>query len=96
MAYFSNGSEGMVLDEQCCDCIDNAKGRWCPIRSLQVYYNYKQNDNKDLTDAMNMLINEKGMTRKELNARCIEGFGVAADYLSKSDASSLIEELIGQ
>jgi hypothetical protein len=42
------------------------------------------------------LINEKGMTRKELNARCIEGFGVAADYLSKSDASSLIEELIGQ
>ncbi|MBW1861332.1 MAG: hypothetical protein JRJ02_03030 [Deltaproteobacteria bacterium] len=42
------------------------------------------------------LSNEKGMTRKELNARCLEAFGVASDYLSKADASNLIEELIGK
>ena len=40
--------------------------------------------------------NEQGMTRKELNAHCLEAFGVAVDYLSKSQASSLIEQLIGQ
>ena len=42
------------------------------------------------------LTNEKGMTRKEVNDHCIRAFGVAADYLSKAQASTLIDELIGQ
>ena len=42
------------------------------------------------------LSNEKGVTRKELNDRCIGTYGSAVDYLSRAQASSLIEELIGQ
>jgi hypothetical protein len=42
------------------------------------------------------LANEKGLTRKELNERCIKTFGAASDYLSRAQASTLIDELMGQ
>jgi hypothetical protein len=42
------------------------------------------------------LTNEKGMTRKEVNDHCIKEFGVAADYLSKAQASNLIDQLTGE
>ena len=61
MAYFSNGSEGMALDDQCCDCIENLEGQYCPIHSVQILFNYKQNDNPNLEKAMNMLIDESGI-----------------------------------
>jgi hypothetical protein len=42
------------------------------------------------------LANEKGLTRKELNERCVKSFGAASDYLSRAQASTLIDELMGQ
>lgn len=40
------------------------------------------------------LIQQKGITRSELNEQCIRAYGVAADYLSRADASSLIGKLL--
>lgn len=45
MAYFSNGTEGMVFDDQCARC---KFGRHpCPIAFVQIDANYDQH--KDLT-----------------------------------------------
>ncbi|WP_299084951.1 hypothetical protein [uncultured Paraglaciecola sp.] len=61
MAYFSNSSEGGVLDQQCMDCpiADDAP---CPILLVQATYNYRQLDdgNEKLREAMNCLIDDKG------------------------------------
>ena len=38
MAYFSNGSEGMVFDEECSTCKYGQKA--CPIALVQIVYNY--------------------------------------------------------
>ena len=42
------------------------------------------------------LMRERRMTRSELNNRCTKAFGVVLDYLSREDASTLIEELLNQ
>ena len=39
MAYFSNGSEGEVLDDMCCKC---AHYWCCPVYHLQASWNYEQ------------------------------------------------------
>jgi hypothetical protein len=76
MAYFSNGSEGEVLDEQCADCPLGAG--WndpnqmilpgcepdyqpCPVHLVQLTYNYDQIGNDDLWAAMNMLVSKDGV-----------------------------------
>ena len=61
MAYFSNSTEGAVLDEQCCDCrigMDNP----CPVAFVQGYYNYMQvkKGNKALRGCLSMLVREDG------------------------------------
>lgn len=38
MAYFSNGSEGTVFEDQCAKC--KYGERACPIALVQVLYNY--------------------------------------------------------
>ena len=38
MAYFSNGSEGMVFEDQCAKCKYGDKA--CPIALVQLLYNY--------------------------------------------------------
>lgn len=38
MAYFSNGSEGEVFDDQCARCKFGQKP--CPISAVQMLYNY--------------------------------------------------------
>ena len=38
MAYFSNGSEGSVFDEQCMECKYGQEP--CPIAWVQMEYNY--------------------------------------------------------
>lgn len=40
MAYFSNGSEGMVFDDQCAKCKFGKSP--CPIALVQMEYNYDQ------------------------------------------------------
>jgi hypothetical protein len=37
---------------------------------------------------------ERGMSKQELNDHCLKAFGVSVDYLSRADASSLIENLL--
>lgn len=63
MAYFSNGTEGEILDDQCMKCPFGNQA--CPVYEVQTFYNYKQmnSGNKDLKDAMEMLINEPGICR---------------------------------
>ena len=62
MAYFSNGTEGMVLDEQCAECPipDDAP---CPILWVQITYNYEQIKNGKETivsDVLNCLVDKDG------------------------------------
>lgn len=39
------------------------------------------------------LAKERNLTRKEVNQKALEAFGVVVEHISKSDAHSLIEEL---
>jgi hypothetical protein len=59
MAYFSNGSEGEILEDQCQECILGLGG--CPTYGVQFNFNYDQMSNEKLKEAMNMLVNEKGI-----------------------------------
>ncbi len=71
MAYFSNGSEGEILDRQCRLCLgwDSA----CPIALVQMLYNYDQVDKgrEKLRDAMSLLIDDDGVCqmKKQLDER---------------------------
>jgi hypothetical protein len=60
MAYFSNGSEGMSFDDQCCRCKYGQEP--CPIALVQSSYNYEQL--KDTTGTarkiLNTLVKEDG------------------------------------
>lgn len=61
MAYFANGTEGLYLEAQCCECLHRGNDDvMCPISAVQTLYNYDQIGNEDLTAAMNFLINEQG------------------------------------
>ena len=50
MAYFSNGTEGEVLDRLCLDCIhgwdgeNERQGKPCIVLMLQMQWNYSQLD----------------------------------------------------
>lgn len=83
MAYFPNGTAGEVLDAQCADCPlgfgwnDPKQGdlfsvdRWprsCPVKLVQLQFNYEQCDNSKLRSAMNVLIDDDGVcqVRNEL------------------------------
>jgi hypothetical protein len=44
-----------------------------------------------------MRLNEDlGRSKADLDAHCLEGFGTVAQYLSKTDASALIDHLLAQ
>ena len=58
MAYFSNRSEGMMLDEQCSDCRGGDKP--CPVYNVQLLYNYDAVNNKVASNILNMLIRNDG------------------------------------
>ena len=75
MAYFSNGSEGEVLDEQCADCplgygwkyprqgqlfVPQEEPRPCPTALVQIDHNYDQVKNEKLREAMDKLIATNG------------------------------------
>jgi len=42
------------------------------------------------------IIKDLGMTRSEINQQCARAYGSVLDHISRSDASSLIEELLAQ
>jgi len=42
------------------------------------------------------LANERGISKKELNDQCVEIYGSVVDYLTRQDASAMIESMIAQ
>jgi len=58
MAYFSNGTEGEVFDEQCEKCKYGKKA--CPVAWVQIEYNYNAVNNKTATKILNHLVKDNG------------------------------------
>ena len=58
MAYFSNGTEGMVFDEQCAKCKYGQHP--CPIALVQILYNYDACNNEIATKILNTLVDDGG------------------------------------
>jgi hypothetical protein len=58
MAYFSNGTEGMVFDEQCTKCKYGKDP--CPIALVQFDFNYDAVNNKVATDILSELVENDG------------------------------------
>jgi hypothetical protein len=58
MAYFSNGSEGMVFDDQCAKCKYGDKP--CPIALVQMEYNYAAVNNEVATKILGNLVKDDG------------------------------------
>ena len=58
MAYFSNGTEGEVFDEQCSKCKYGKDP--CPIAWVQMQYNYKQLDSKIAREMLSELVKKDG------------------------------------
>lgn len=58
MAYFSNGSEGMVFDEECSTCKYGQKA--CPIALVQLNYNYDACNNETARKILDDLVSNDG------------------------------------
>ena len=58
MAYFSNGSEGAVFDEQCSMC--KYGDRPCPIFWVQIEYNYDACNNETARKILDDLVKDDG------------------------------------
>jgi len=60
MAYFSNGSEGTVFDDQCARCKYGTKP--CPIAFVQMDANYDQHNDTSgtATKILNHLVKDDG------------------------------------
>lgn len=58
MAYFSNGTEGSILDNQCSECKLHKEP--CVIAWVQMEYNYDQIGNKIARGIMDSLVHTNG------------------------------------
>ena len=58
MAYFSNGTEGMVFDEQCSRCKYGQEP--CPIALVQMSYNYDACNNPTARKILDTLVKDDG------------------------------------
>jgi len=58
MAYFSNGTEGEVFDNQCLKCKYGEKP--CPIAGVQMEYNYDACNNEVASKILNDLVKQDG------------------------------------
>jgi len=58
MAYFSNGTEGIVFDEQCTKCKYGEDP--CPIALVQMEYNYDACNNKTARAILDVLVGNDG------------------------------------
>jgi len=77
MAYFANGSEGEVFDEQCGRCKYGQHP--CPIAAVQILYNYDAVNNKTATDILSSLVKDNGTCTMYEMAK--EDFFVNTDQL---------------
>ena len=53
----------MAFDATCCECIHDDPDAACPIALIQTLYNYEQIGNKLLENAINMLVNARGVCK---------------------------------
>lgn len=61
MAYFSNSTEGVYLDEQCDKCIHGlSSDAGCPVALAQIEFNYDQVHNKKLQGCLTILVDVTG------------------------------------
>ena len=58
MAYFSNGSEGEVFDNQCAKCKYGMHP--CPVAAMQLLWNYDQVGNKLAEQIMDNFVKKDG------------------------------------
>jgi hypothetical protein len=58
MAYFSNGTEGMVFEHQCSLCKYGEKP--CPIALVQFMYNYDACNNEVAREILDTLVSNNG------------------------------------
>ena len=58
MAYFSNGSEGAVFDQECAECKYGQEA--CPIALVQMTYNYDACNNDVATKILDDLVKKDG------------------------------------
>jgi hypothetical protein len=58
MAYFSNGSEGMMFEEQCARCKYGQEP--CPIAGVQLLYNYDAVNNDIASKILEYLVHDDG------------------------------------
>ena len=88
MAYFANGSEGAVLDEQCAECLPHDP---CPIAWVQLEYNYTQCSagQEKMAELMNCLVDEKGNCRMKRYVK-----PRLQDKSSQPDRSALKRQLV--
>lgn len=80
MAYFSNGSDGQILDSQCEDCPlgygwngVNAEAHQCPTMLVQLMHNYDQLTVPPLRTAMRILVDDDGICQTRKLLAKIEG-----------------------
>jgi len=59
MAYFSNGTEGEALDNECSDCIlGDLRVGVCPVFYAQIEYNYEACNNPLARKILNRLVKQ--------------------------------------
>jgi len=58
MAYFPNGTAGMVFDEECSTCKYGQEP--CPIALVQIQYNYDTCQNPKLKELLDCLVKQDG------------------------------------
>ena len=68
MGYFSNGTEGLIYEEDYChQCINyGTPNKGCPVWGIHLFYNYDQHKNKIIEDMLSWFIprNKKGENKK--------------------------------
>jgi len=74
MAYFSNSSEGEVLDSQCAGCLLGSPEASCPVKAIHWIYNYDQCSNEKLREAMEMLVDKQGICQVKAEIDSVESF----------------------
>ena len=58
MAYFSDGTAGMLFDDQCSKCKYYSGS--CPIALVQITYNYDAVNNEIATKILDTLVKDNG------------------------------------
>lgn len=57
MGYFSNGTEGMIYEEQYCQsCVHGDDDDGCPIMMVHLLWNYDQIDEDEKVEMLDTLI----------------------------------------